>query len=147
MRLFVGIPVAPATERALHHLAARLRAGQDGLRWTPSESWHVTLQFLGETTAEQGSCIIGALREIKAMPVKIALERVASFERAGTVTVTVALTGSLRALQSAVTRASSQCGFVPEERPFSPHITLARVERGARFRPHGVLQEAMQRPL
>lgn len=147
MRLFVGIPLAPDTVNSLQKLSARLRAGQDGLRWTPPEAWHVTLQFLGETTTEQYACLLPALQKIEAAPLRITLDAVSTFERAGVIIVTVALSSALLALQGAVTRATTPCGFVPEARPYAPHITLARVRRGSRFRPHFVLQQSMREPL
>ncbi len=38
----------------------------------------------------------------------------------------VGLTPELEALQQRVTAATGGCGFVPETRPYHPHITLAR---------------------
>jgi 2'-5' RNA ligase len=38
----------------------------------------------------------------------------------------VPLSPGLVALQKKVTAATSQCGFKPEDRPYHPHITLAR---------------------
>src|SRR5579883_51900 len=53
MRLFIGIPVAGAVVRELSALCEGLRAGTDGFRWSAPESWHITLQFLGDSTEEQ----------------------------------------------------------------------------------------------
>ncbi len=36
------------------------------------------------------------------------------------------MTPDLAALQQAVTASTSLCGFTPEDRPYHPHITLAR---------------------
>ena len=38
----------------------------------------------------------------------------------------VEVTPELRRLQEEVTRATAACGFAPEDRPYRPHITLAR---------------------
>ncbi len=53
MRLFVGIALADAVVRELESVVARLRSSDSGLRWTEPDSWHITLQFLGNTTPEQ----------------------------------------------------------------------------------------------
>ena len=37
---------------------------------------------------------------------------------------------ALSALQEAVEEAMKNLGFSPEERPYSPHLTLGRVRRG-----------------
>jgi 2'-5' RNA ligase len=124
MRLFVGIPLAAAVIEELSALSLRLQSKSDGLRWPPPESWHITLQFLG-TTAEY-ECIVARLRELRAPAVPITLEGLGFFERAGIFFAGVRLTPELRDLQQSVTAATGLCGFIPETRPYHPHITLAR---------------------
>jgi 2'-5' RNA ligase len=126
MRLFVGIPLAATVIDELRAASARLRSEGDGLRWTAPESWHVTLQFLGKTSPEQYDCVVARLRAHHAPPVPICLEELGCFERAGVLIARVRLTPELLLLQERVTAATQPCGFVPETRPFQPHITLAR---------------------
>jgi RNA 2',3'-cyclic 3'-phosphodiesterase len=124
VRLFVGIPLAPAVVEELSAISVRLQSDGDGLRWSAPESWHITLQFLGNT-AEYG-CIEARLREMRSAPVAIQLEGLGFFERAGVFFAGVGLTPELEALQQRVTAATAGCGFAPETRPYHPHITLAR---------------------
>jgi RNA 2',3'-cyclic 3'-phosphodiesterase len=126
MRLFIGIPLAAAVIDELRAASSRLRSAGDGLRWTASESWHVTLQFLGNTGAEPYACVVARLRALHAPPVPVCLEELSCFERAGVLIAGVRLTPELLLLQERVTAATQPCGFVPETRPFQPHITLAR---------------------
>jgi 2'-5' RNA ligase len=124
MRLFVGIPLAPAVVEELSAISVRLQSNGDGLRWSAPESWHITLQCLGNTP--QYDCIVARLRELRSAPVAIQLEGLGFFERAGVFFAGVGLTSELEALQQRVTDATGGCGFVPETRPYHPHITLAR---------------------
>ncbi len=126
MRLFVGIPLAEETRKELVALEARLRRKAPKLRWSEPELWHITLQFLGEASAEQFDAVKARLGEVQAAPVPIELEQLSCFERAGVLHVGVRLTPQLVALQQCVSAATAQCGFVPEERAYQPHITLAR---------------------
>ncbi|MGA3162494.1 MAG: RNA 2',3'-cyclic phosphodiesterase [Terracidiphilus sp.] len=126
MRLFIGIPLAAAVAGELHSVSARLRSPADGLRWTAPESWHVTLQFLGNTSPEQLACIVPRLRTLHSPPVPVCLEALDCFERAGVLIARVRLAPELLSLQQRVVAATQPCGFVPETRPFQPHITLAR---------------------
>jgi 2'-5' RNA ligase len=126
MRLFVGIPLAIAVRSELAALAARLKSREDGLRWTAPESWHITLQFLGNTSPEQYECVAARLSELHPPSVPIALERLEFFARAGILIVTVRLAPQLLLLQQRVSAAAGLCGFTPEARPYQPHITLAR---------------------
>ena len=124
MRLFVGIPLAGPVIEELTAAVARLRLQADDLRWPGPETWHVTLQFLGNTS--EYDCIVGCLRDVRALPVPVALEGFGMFERAGIFYVGIHLTPELRKLQETVVAATGRCGFVPETRPYHPHITLAR---------------------
>ena len=132
MRLFVAIPLAAAVEDELSAIRARLQSREDGLSWAAAESWHITLQFLGKTSDEQYRCVVERLRAVRSAPVPIALEGLGCFERAGVFFAGVRLTPELVHLQQQVTAAIMLCGFVPEARPFNPHITLARSRGRAR---------------
>jgi 2'-5' RNA ligase len=129
MRLFIGIPLAATTTHDLVAIADRLRSktASDGLlRWSAAESWHITLQFLGSTTPQQYECVTARLRELHQLLVVVELGAIDTFDRAGVLFVDVRVTPQLVALQQAVIAATRPCGFVPETRPYHPHITLAR---------------------
>jgi len=138
MRLFLGIPLAAAVADELSRVTMRLRSGADGLRWTARESWHITLQFLGETSAEQCECIVAQLRGLHLPAVSIRLGELGCFDRSGVFFAGVNVTSELLLVQERVTAATAQCGFQAETRRFQPHITLARSkDRGG----HGGLDE------
>lgn len=126
MRLFVGIPLAAAVIDELSAISARLRSSGDGLRWTAPESWHITLQFLGNTGPEQYECIVAELCKPHLPPVPIRLEELGCFDRTGVFFASVRVSPELLLLQQRVTAATAPCGFASEARPFQPHITLAR---------------------
>jgi 2'-5' RNA ligase len=145
MRLFVGIPLAAAVIDELAAVSARLRSRDDGLRWAAPESWHVTLQFLGNTGPEQYACLAARLGEVRSPPVPVRLEGLDFFDRAGIFFAGVGLTPELLSLQQRVAAATGLCGFAAETRPYHPHITLARSKGEGRG--HGLreLKARMQR--
>lgn len=104
----------------------RHRAAGDGLRWSTPESWHITLQFLGNVNKAQYECVVAHLRELHAAPVPIELEDLGFFDRAGIFFAGASLTPELLALQKKVTASTIPCGFTPDDRTYRPHITLAR---------------------
>src|SRR3954447_22204073 len=126
MRLFVGIPLASGVVDELTRLVARLRREDDGLRWSTPESWHITLQFLGASTRDQYECTLARLREIHLASVPIRLDAPGFFERAGVFFAGVHPSTALTALERHVVAATTLCGFIPEMRPYHPHVTLAR---------------------
>ncbi len=126
MRLFIGIPMSQEVTGQLAAVRGRLERSGDGLRWSAPESWHITLQFLGATSAVQYECVLAALRGLNAKPVRVQIEGLGSFDRAGVFFAGVRVTPELALLQRSVLGSTGQCGFAPEDRPYHPHITLAR---------------------
>lgn len=132
MRLFIAIPLAPEVIEALESITHSLRSSSDRLRWASPETWHITLQFLGETTPDRYGCTLAHLRDIRSPLVPIWLEGTGFFDRAGVFFAGVNVSPELRQLQKQVVAGTAKCGFVPEDRPFHPHVTLARAKGGNR---------------
>jgi len=135
MRLFVGIPLATVVVDELTRVTQRLRSKDDGLRWSSPESWHITLQFLGNTGRDQYECALARLHEIHLRAVPIEIDAMGFFDRAGIFFAGVKVSPELISLERHVVAATTLCGFTPETRPYHPHITLARSksnERGLR---------------
>lgn len=129
MRLFIGMGLDSESAAALSRLRERFEPGAGpNLRWSAPEGWHVTLQFLGSVSDERTACVLEQLTKIEAAPVPLRIEGLGFFDRAGVFWAGVSLTPELLALQQYVTAAMRNCGFIPEDRPYSPHITLARAK-------------------
>ena len=124
---------------ALGRLQQELRRRDlSDLRWVRPEGIHLTLKFLGETPAGKVTAIAeglaGALRGRQGF--RLALSELGTFGgRRRPRVLWLDLTGDvqrLREVQQAVEAAMVQVGFPPEDRGFSPHLTLARVRQPAR---------------
>jgi RNA 2',3'-cyclic 3'-phosphodiesterase len=135
LRAFVAIELPEDVLLALRHsqqeLASRLQSR--AIRWTRPEGIHLTLKFLGDTSAELVSQIEVRLRESLAGsgPLSLALAPLGTFPDARAPRVVwIGLSGDLDALdatQRRVETAISPLGYPTERRPFSPHLTLARI--------------------
>lgn len=134
MRLFVGIPLTDEVRAEIAAAVVQLRRGADDLRFAAPEGWHITLQFLGSAGGDQLDCLKARLGEVRSAPVPVRLGALGAFERAGVVFVDVEVLPELAALQRQVVAATANCGFVEEDRPFHPHVTLARAKGRKRFR-------------
>lgn len=141
MRLFVGLPLASEVLKELSEAVVRLKRPHDGLRWSSPESWHITLQFLGNTDQAHFDCVTLRLAEVHTEPVAVRLGRLGVFDRAGVFFADVVPTTGLVELARRVTEATAKCGFAAETRPFHPHITLARAKGDIRSGTLRVLQE------
>jgi 2'-5' RNA ligase len=134
LRLFVAIDLPEDVREALRRLQTDLRRHDlPGLRWTRPEGVHLTLKFLGETPASSVPAIEGALARAVAgtAAFRLALGAPGTFgNRRGPRVLWVDVEGDLQPLQelqAAVERELAAAGFPPEQRAFSPHLTLARV--------------------
>ena len=126
MRLFIGLPLTSTACEELANVTSSCKPTVEGFRWTSPEAWHITLQFLGNTKLERLQCLASTLRGLNSPAIPIQMGELSFFERAGALVVEVFPSPELVALQVAVVQATVPCGFVPEERSFRPHITLAR---------------------
>jgi len=126
MRLFVGLAIDEAAKQTLERLTLRLRAKDDGLRWSTPDQWHVTLVFLGEVDDESRARLIRELRQVRQDPLRLLMERLGVFERSGILHAEVEVSAALLRLYEAVAAAVKRVGLAVEERPYRAHITLAR---------------------
>jgi RNA 2',3'-cyclic 3'-phosphodiesterase len=129
-RLFVAIrPPREVRSRLLD-----LMGGVSGARWQTDEQIHLTLRFIGEVDRHLGRDIDAALAAIHHPRFEIALNSVGCFDRRGEpVTLWAGVTPQepLKALHKKVDQAVLRAGVEPDRRVYAPHITLARLGRGA----------------
>jgi 2'-5' RNA ligase len=128
MRLFVGIPLSFKVRAELAAILAPAMSRTDGWRWPSAESWHITLQLLGETPHAKFELISARFRAVQSPAAPIQINELDFFERAGIFFAGVSLSPKLAALYQKVTEAATQSGFATETRAFHPHITLARAK-------------------
>jgi len=146
-RLFVAID-PPST---LRDQIALLCCGLPGARWMPPEQLHLTLCFIGEVSSSAFVDIREALAEIAAPAFALRLQGVGFFPPRGqprVVWVGVAASEPLAVLQRKITTRLFALGLEPENRKFSPHITLARLNQtpparvGRYLQDHGLFASA-----
>ncbi|HTJ64437.1 MAG TPA: RNA 2',3'-cyclic phosphodiesterase [Alphaproteobacteria bacterium] len=127
MRLFVGIAIPPSVGGKLWSLTS----GLPGARWMPPETYHLTLRFLGDAGRPQAE-ELDAMLSMVAMPAfELALAGIDYFGTAGRPRVVWAGVDPslpLHQLARRVDRAARQADFPREDRGFTPHVTLARLQ-------------------
>ncbi|MFN3387421.1 MAG: RNA 2',3'-cyclic phosphodiesterase [Allosphingosinicella sp.] len=129
-RLFVAIRPPAAVRDAL----IDLMDGVKGARWVDEEQIHLTLRFIGEVDRHLAGDIHAALGAVHHPRFTLALSGLGSFDRSGGASVLwagVAPHAPLKALHKKVDQALERVGVAPDRRAFHPHITLARLPRGA----------------
>uniref|UniRef100_A0A831XML7 RNA 2',3'-cyclic phosphodiesterase n=1 Tax=Geobacter metallireducens TaxID=28232 RepID=A0A831XML7_GEOME len=127
MRLFVAIDLPGDIRQSV----ADICRGVHGVRWLPPEQLHLTLRFIGEADDAVDAEIRRGLAAITSPPFPVSLQGVGCFpspRRPRVLWVGVSGGEPLVQLQHDVETAVVAAGLPPEERPFSPHITLARLK-------------------
>jgi 2'-5' RNA ligase len=126
-RVFVGIKIAPEVADELAQLAQRLE--RFPTRFVPSTDIHLTLVPPWDETSIQDA--IEQLREAlnRSAPFMLTFPRLAYWpdrRHPRLLCAECAPTPEIRSLQSALLQAIGQT----EDKPFEPHVTLARMQRG-----------------
>jgi RNA 2',3'-cyclic 3'-phosphodiesterase len=137
MRLFVAVTPPPEPLEQLRSATARARSACPDLRWTRSDQWHLTLAFLGEVDDGARADLTVRLGHVAGRhpPLRLALHGAGRFgDRVLWTRVTGDVAG-LRRLAASVRAAARQARLVVEDRPYRPHLTLARGREGSDLRP------------
>ncbi|SHE13917.1 2'-5' RNA ligase [Chlamydia abortus] len=131
-RLFIAVPIAPPVKRTLEEWTRQLSNELPFRKWTHPLDYHITLQFLGETSPETRSQIDQALPGVAAMhpPFVLSLGKLGYFGPNRSPQILWAgvegETAPLLSLHRSTVQAMQKLGFMPEDRPYRAHITLAR---------------------
>lgn len=126
MRLFTGLDLAPHVSSALEHLLATLRPLAP-LRWTRVENLHVTTKFIGEWPAAKLDEMKAALAKVPGRdPVPVSVRGLELKPRLLWADV---YAPGLADLARDIDTALSKLGVARETRPFTAHLTLARIAK------------------
>ncbi|MDQ3989518.1 MAG: RNA 2',3'-cyclic phosphodiesterase [Actinomycetota bacterium] len=128
MRLFVALTPPDVVAEELAARVALLRELAPELRWSRPEQWHLTLAFLGEVGDAARDDIACRLERAARRHAPLPL----SFAGGGRFGGRVLWAGvrgdreALRRLAESVRAAARRARLPVEERPYRPHLTLAR---------------------
>lgn len=147
MRLFLGLELPDTVRQRLtklskttqeyweDELAVQGIAGHEvpATSWVRPENLHVTLKFFGAVPDSDLPVLCGALEGVNgAGMIRLVPDRTVCLPPRGPIRViSVGLSGELEWLHQLHRQIEERCepiGFRPERRPFTPHITMARVK-------------------
>jgi 2'-5' RNA ligase len=133
-RCFVAAPISDElrTDLAAAVESWRERADAGGLRWTPTDHWHVTLAFLG---AVEGSTVPDLLDRIAGVavahePFSLRTGGLGAFPRPAAARVVWYRLYDAEERLASLARALADVLSLEPHDPFRPHVTLARARRG-----------------
>lgn len=133
MRLFIAISLDPATQSSLAAFYGTLKPKTgNSVRWVKPANIHLTLKFLGEVDQSRYQKVHSKVEEITQQftPFDLSVNGCGVFpgwRQPRVVWAGVQAPQQLAQLASALESGMQALDFPAEERPFSPHLTLGRV--------------------
>lgn len=132
MRLFTGLSLSPTALQQADEILTELRTAAD-LRWSPLPNLHITTAFIGQWDE-------GRLEDLKSTlaglllpgPIAITLAGFGFFpnpHHPTTLFLAAKPEPALTALAQGMETALATLGQPREDRPYHPHVTLARIAR------------------
>src|SRR3954452_20741885 len=135
MRLFIAADLPEEARAAVAAEQERIRSALAGaagaLKWVKPEHSHLTLVFLGEVADARVAEVVEAIgSEVALDPFGVTLEGVGAFPPRGAPRVLWIGIGdgesAVVELQREIAARAAALGLAVEDRPFHPHLTLAR---------------------
>lgn len=138
IRSFVAIELPEEVRKGLARLRDELERDEHRfVKWVDPGGMHLTLKFLGNIPSKRVTEVTGAMEEAThgISPFHLEISGLGAFPGLKQVRVFwVGIGGDvdkLSKLQQTIDAALAALGFAKEERPFVPHLTLARIRQGA----------------
>ena len=131
MRLFVALDIDSEIRRRIGEFRNQMRTLAPDVRWVGPETFHVTLQFLGES--EKLDEIRAALQQVKGTAVPMAFRSAGFFPNPKSPRVFwigIESNEHLQKLANSIGAALKPLGFERDAGPYKPHLTLARAGSG-----------------
>ncbi len=134
MRLFTGIELPHDVRQQLDRLVRKLRPTAR-IRWGRVENLHITTKFIGEWPPGRLEEMIAALEGLpRRGPIPIAVRGLGWFPNHHSPRVFwagIEAPETLAELAAGTEQQLERLGIERERRPYSPHLTLARIKRPA----------------
>lgn len=133
-RTFIALEMNIALQRHLEGIGRQVAQALPGVRWLDPAGIHLTLAFLGELDDEQLSEAMNAsatiAQQVKAFSYRLSRLGIFGSPRQPRI-IWMGIeepSGSLVRLHRVLNQELERRGFEIDRRPFSPHLTLARVK-------------------
>ncbi|RKX28933.1 MAG: RNA 2',3'-cyclic phosphodiesterase [Candidatus Zixiibacteriota bacterium] len=136
LRLFIALPLTEQVKQKLREVSSELRQYGGNIKWVDPKNIHVTVRFLGDTEESAVDDISAALNRIAANhePVETVIDRLGGFPNLKQPRVIWAglaegaAFDALTNLAEEVEQSIRDLDFKPDNKRFSPHLTVARVK-------------------
>ncbi len=134
LRAFIAVEIPAGIQNAIAQSTVSLKNAlpKTLVRWVAPQNVHLTIKFLGDISPVHLERLAETLRVEAASHgmFSMSVGGIGAFpnpRRARVIWIGLQAPPALEALQRGVEAAAAQQGYAPEERSFSPHLTIGRV--------------------
>jgi len=133
LRAFIAIEIPQEIKRQIAGQTAELRRMVgSSVRWVTPENIHLTLKFLGEISPANIDLLAQALKtEVgEHLPFEMNVNGLGAFpnvRRPRVIWIGLDAPSDLTRLQHHLETTTARLGYVSDDKPFSPHLTIGRV--------------------
>ncbi|MDR3578267.1 MAG: RNA 2',3'-cyclic phosphodiesterase [Anaerolineaceae bacterium] len=137
IRAFIAIELPSSIQKKLGEVINGLKnQSKDVIRWVPPHNIHITLKFLGDVSTNNLQILtqIIASEVSRYHPFEIRIGGLGAFpnlRQPRVIWIGVQAPAVLENLQRGIEAETRRMGYVAEERPFSPHLTVGRTSHNA----------------
>ncbi|MCS7136108.1 MAG: RNA 2',3'-cyclic phosphodiesterase [Nitrososphaerota archaeon] len=133
IRCFIAIEVCdPVIVEKILNIQSKLEMAGADIKFVEPHNLHLTLWFLGEITESKLRQVMEAIKRVKFGKFNINLKGLGYFPGGGRINVIWAgvedPSNALRSIYSQLVKLLEPISFRPEEREFTPHLTIGRVK-------------------
>lgn len=133
IRSFIAIEVPGEIQAQLNEIINQMKPKLTGaVRWTPPGNIHLTIKFLGDVSPLKLGILLETLKllSLKQAEFIVHIGKIGAFpsiKRPRVIWIGVNASPALIDLQQSVENETQKLGYPNEDRLFSPHLTLGRV--------------------
>ncbi len=137
LRAFIAIDIPTEIKQAISNQTASLRKESGhAARWVAIENIHLTLKFFGEISSDNQELLAQSLRAdcARTAPFTVSAEKLGCFpnsRRPRVIWIGLSIPPELNRLQRQIEASAARLGYAPDDKPFSPHLTIARAREQA----------------
>jgi 2'-5' RNA ligase len=138
IRAFIAIKLSPEIHQRLKdlNLLLKQRLPDAPVRWVQVNNIHLTLKFMGDVSTANLEALTEIIQAeaLRHPSFELSVGELGAFpttHRPRVLWVGVQAPAELTNLQQGIEQELARLGYKPEDRPFSPHLTLGRISRNA----------------
>ena len=150
LRAFIAVDLPLEIRQNIQHATSNLRRDTGSLvRWVAVENMHLTLKFLGDIPSANVEALTQMIhaQADSFICFDIHLTGIGSFpgsKRPRVIYIGIQAPAALEAFQRQLESAARRLGYDPEERAFTPHLTIGRVRQHVRADEQQRLRRALE---